>query len=154
MHGKPSITSNVAKVMLPGRCSPYARLQPGWSAGAQGCSLMPANPPSQLNPAHMLAGALAGKAQQLDLAFAAFVDGQPALQLLAAAATGAVTALGLYPLSLLSQGLPHAAVDWIETFVGGWAVPLAWLAALAMGTATAAWHVRTWAAAQLALADG
>ncbi|GLC39522.1 hypothetical protein PLESTB_001811100 [Pleodorina starrii] len=104
-----------------------------------------------LNPLHGLAAAVTAAARRLDLAFAATMDRRPLTHALAAAATAALTYLGLHPLSLARFDLPAAAADWIEARAGDWAVEAAGAAALAAGLAAALWQLRNWVAAQAAL---
>ncbi len=67
---------------------------------------------------------------------------------------------GLHPVAVLlpppgytvgSRGLPAPLAEWLEVQVGGWVVPLVTCAALAAGIVAAAWQLRTWWAAQLAM---
>ncbi|KAG2497403.1 hypothetical protein HYH03_004558 [Edaphochlamys debaryana] len=102
-----------------------------------------------LNPIEGAAQWAEGRLGGLDRAVAAAVDGLPVVQVASAAVTAGLTLLGVHPLALLRVGFPEAVADWIELAVGGWAVPLAAAAALAVGLAAALWQARTWMAAQL-----
>ncbi|KAG2430126.1 hypothetical protein HXX76_010225 [Chlamydomonas incerta] len=133
---------------------------PVFRPATAGCQQYAPGPPQllgrrlTLNPLHGLVAAAEAQLGGLDRAMAAALDSRPVLQAAAAAALAALTALGLHPLALLRLGLPDALADYLELQVGGWLLPLAAAAAAAAGLAAAAWQVRTWVAAQLALAGG